>query len=103
MSGIRLLAPALFFVSVTTAAAQSNQGAINGTVFDQTGSVVAGATVTITNIGTNKAIELKTSDSGTFSAPLLDPVEYRVTAAFPGFKTGRRFHASRSTRRRPRR
>jgi len=90
MKATRGLAAVFLFVLLTflpgLAAGQSNQGAINGTVFDQTGSVVAGATVTITNIGTNHAIELKTSDSGTFSAPLLDPVEYKVTAAFQGFK-----------------
>src|SRR5262245_40452449 len=87
MTRIRVLAAfCLLLVLPLRSAAQSNQGAINGTVIDQTGSVVAGATVKITNIGTNASIELKTSDAGTFSAPQLDPVEYKVTASFPGFK-----------------
>ena len=56
-------------------------------MLDETGAVVAGATVIITNIGTAQVQELKTSPSGTFSAPLLEPVEYRVTADHPGFRT----------------
>ena len=56
MKRIGLLTPVLFLLSAIIAAAQSSQGSINGTVFDQTGSVVAGATVTITNIGTANTI-----------------------------------------------
>ena len=68
------------------AAAQSNKGAISGTVADQTGAVVGGAKVVITNLSTNEQLELKTSDAGTFSAPLLDPVEYKVAVSHPGFR-----------------
>lgn len=66
---------------------QSNKGGISGTVFDETGSVVAAATVVITNIGTGQSLRLTTSTAGTFSAPLLDPVEYRIAVEAQGFKT----------------
>ena len=66
--------------------AQTNKGGMSGTVFDGTGAVVPDATVVITNIGTNEQLRLTTSGSGTFSAPLLDPVEYRITVEAPGFK-----------------
>src|SRR5262249_32880608 len=65
---------------------QTNKGGISGTVFDRTGAVVPGATVVITNIGTNEELRLATSESGTFSRPLLEPVEYRITVEVSGFK-----------------
>lgn len=66
--------------------AQTNKGGISGTVFDQTGAVMPNVAVTITNSGTNQATKLKTSESGTFSAPLLDPVFYDITVEAQGFK-----------------
>ncbi len=66
--------------------AQSNKGRIVGTVVDPTGAVIASATVIVANAGTNETIRLTTSEAGTFSAPLLDPVTYRVTVEAVGFK-----------------
>lgn len=66
--------------------AQSNQGGISGTVIDQNGAVVPGATVTITNLGTQKAITLTTSESGVFSVRSLEPVMYSVRVEATGFK-----------------
>ncbi|PYS58700.1 MAG: hypothetical protein DMF76_18610, partial [Acidobacteria bacterium] len=44
--------------------AQTNKGGINGTVTDQNGALVPGATVVITNLGTNQSQTLTTSESG---------------------------------------
>ena len=66
--------------------AQSNQGGISGTVVDPNGAVVPGATVTITNLGTQKAITLTTSESGVFSIRSLEPVTYSVKVEMTGFK-----------------
>ncbi|HEU4767891.1 MAG TPA: carboxypeptidase regulatory-like domain-containing protein, partial [Pyrinomonadaceae bacterium] len=66
--------------------AQSNQGGISGTVVDQNGAVVPGATVTITDVGTRKAITLTTSESGVFSIRTLEPVTYSVRVEANGFK-----------------
>ncbi|HEU4391402.1 MAG TPA: TonB-dependent receptor [Blastocatellia bacterium] len=82
----RIQALAIVFLLAAPIFGQTNKGGITGTVTDQTGAVIAGASVTVTNIGTNEAIKLTTSDGGTFSAPLLDPVEYRVTVEAQGFK-----------------
>lgn len=92
MNGSRILARVFCVflcstVAVAVASAQSNKGGIQGTVFDETGSVVAAATVVITNIGTGQTMRLTTTTSGTFSAPVLDPVEYKVTVEAQGFKT----------------
>ncbi|MEK7408000.1 MAG: carboxypeptidase regulatory-like domain-containing protein [Acidobacteriota bacterium] len=84
MQRIRILVTALVCAGV--ALAQTNKGRITGTVFDKLGAVIPAATVTITNVGTNESIRLTTSESGVFSAPLLDPVTYRVTVEVTGFK-----------------
>lgn len=79
-----ILLSALVWVGAVVA--QTNKGGISGTVFDQQGAVIPAATVTITNVGTNESIRLTSSESGAFSAPLLDPVYYRVTVETAGFK-----------------
>jgi outer membrane receptor protein involved in Fe transport len=80
-----------FFAAVMlcalTAAAQTNKGGISGTVMDQNGAAIPGATVTITNRGTGQKQTLTTSDSGAFSATSLDPVTYSITVEAQGFKT----------------
>ncbi|HYU42949.1 MAG TPA: carboxypeptidase regulatory-like domain-containing protein, partial [Vicinamibacteria bacterium] len=68
------------------AIAQTNKGGIAGTVTDRSGAVVPGATVTVTSIGTGETFPLTTSDKGSYSAPQLDPVEYRVTVEMTGFR-----------------
>jgi hypothetical protein len=48
--------------------------------------VVPGATVVITDLGTQKALTLTTSESGVYSATSLDPVTYSVRCEAAGFK-----------------
>ncbi|MBI4902988.1 MAG: TonB-dependent receptor [Acidobacteria bacterium] len=81
---MRLLSLALLFSLALSA--QTNKGRIAGSVLDKSGGVVAGAKVTVTNAGTGDVITLQSSEAGTFSAPLLDPVTYRVTVEAEGFK-----------------
>lgn len=71
-----------------SAVAQSATGSLLGTVMDQTGGVLPGATVTIIDEGTGVARTLTTDAAGTYELPLLPPGEYRVEAEFPGFKRG---------------
>src|SRR6185436_2523310 len=65
---------------------QTNRGGISGTVVDSSGAVVHGATVTITNVGTNQVSKLTTSESGSYTVTSLEPVVYRVAVEAPGFK-----------------
>lgn len=74
-------------VCAITMLAQTNRGGVSGTVFDRTGAVLPGATVTITNIGTNQSQQLTTSEAGSYTATSLEPVAYRITVAATGFKT----------------
>jgi hypothetical protein len=69
-----------------SALAQTNRGSISGTVFDASSSVIAGAHVTVTSVGTNEVHKVSTSDAGSFSVPNLDPVTYRVEVEAAGFK-----------------
>ena len=66
--------------------AQTNKGSISGTVFDQSGAALPGATVTIINLGTSHKIVVQATDKGAYLAPNLDPVEYRIEVEAPGFK-----------------
>ena len=77
---------AIFLLAVSAVFAQTNRGSISGTVTDPSKAVVAGATVTITNVGTNEVRKLKTSDTGAYSVVNLDPVTYRVEVESSGFK-----------------
>ena len=60
-------------------------GTIQGTVQDQSGAVVSGAAITATNIGTNAKATAKTSPSGGYTIPDLQPGDYRVNVKASGF------------------
>lgn len=66
-------------------AQSTTQGAITGTVKDPKGEVVANASVTIKNNGTNKESTATTDDNGVFKAVNLDPGTYTVTVNATGF------------------
>ena len=61
-------------------------GAINGSVEDQNQAVVAGATVTIRNLGTGSEQTANTNDSGAFVFPQMTPGKYSLTVEASGFK-----------------
>jgi hypothetical protein len=67
--------------------AQVNTGRILGTVTDQSGGVIAGAMVTVTNTATGVARTLTTDQAGEYNAPTLTPGTYSVRATSMGFQT----------------
>src|ERR1700693_2462337 len=67
--------------------AQVNQGRLLGTVMDQSGGVIAGATVTVTDVQKNVSRTLTTDSAGEYVAPNLDPDTYSVRVESRGFKT----------------
>jgi hypothetical protein len=87
MKSARGAAASAFVLAAALAGAQTNKGGIAGTVTDRSGAVIPGATVTITNLATGQALTLTTSDTGAYAAPMLEPVEYKVTVELSGFKT----------------
>ncbi len=76
----------LILGSSTFLGAQSSQGRILGTVTDQSGAVIPGATMVIKNQATGVSRTLTTNRSGDYVAPALDPGTYSVSAAATGFK-----------------
>jgi Carboxypeptidase regulatory-like domain len=84
MRSIQILAFLLLCVAV--ALGQTNKGGISGTVIDPNGAAVPGATVIVTNAGTNQSTTVTTSESGAFAVNSLDPVTYNVSVEAPGFK-----------------
>lgn len=78
---------AVVLLLAVAAAGQTNKGGIAGTVLDQNGAAIPGATVTITNVGTGQKQTVTTSDDGAFQIQSLDPVAYTVSVEAQGFKT----------------
>ena len=66
---------------------QGNFGTILGTITDQTGGVMAGATITVTDTQRNTSRNLTTNDAGEYVAATLLPGTYTVRAEDKGFKT----------------
>src|SRR6266849_8219429 len=66
---------------------QGSSGRILGTVTDQSGGVVSGATVTVTDTERGVSKILTTNDPGEYNAPTLVPGTYKVRAEAKGFKT----------------
>lgn len=81
-----LLAALLMLVSLVSA--QEARCTIQGNVKDPQGGLIAGATITITNIDTKTIVDLKSTSGGRYIAPLLKPGNYTVTAEASGFKKG---------------
>ena len=88
---VKLLCMVMIMLITSPLRAQSFFGSIVGTVTDAAGALVPGATVTVTNIGTDEKQTIQSDASGKFSAVNLVPAQYRVEVAMSGFK---RFLAS---------
>ncbi len=65
---------------------QGNFGRILGTVTDESGGVVSGATVTVLDTQRGVARTLTTDQAGEYSAPTLIPGDYTVRVEAKGFK-----------------
>jgi carboxypeptidase family protein/TonB-dependent receptor-like protein len=66
---------------------QGNAGRILGTLTDQSGGVMAGATVTVIDTQRGTTRTLTTNQAGEFNSPGLLPSTYTVRAEAAGFKT----------------
>jgi len=67
--------------------AQIDAGAILGTVSDSSGGRISGATVTLTNEGTNASVSTTTGDDGGYKFTPVKIGTYKVTVTIQGFQT----------------
>lgn len=67
--------------------AQVDTGSILGTVSDSSGARVNGATVTLTNEGTNATLSTATSDDGGYKFTPVRIGSYKITVTVQGFQT----------------
>jgi len=89
MSSTRI--SALFCIILTALIAlpvfpQASTSAVNGTVRDQSGAVIPGVTVTLTNTATNVTSTTTANQVGFFLFTGIVPGPYRITAETPGFQ-----------------
>src|SRR5579864_6354499 len=84
-----LVSITLLFVLLAAASlsAQTFRGTILGTVTDPSGAVIAGAKVTVKNVGTGLERTTETSADGSYSLPELPIGSYTVTVTQSGFQT----------------
>ncbi len=81
-----LIVLALLFTVHSGAFAQTFRGAISGTVTDQSGAVVPGASVTAIESSTNTAYKTVSSSAGEFAFANMPLGSYTVTITAAGFK-----------------
>jgi hypothetical protein len=74
-------------LSLATAAFSQTFGEITGEVRDPSGAVVAGASITLTNVGTNAIRTTQSNDVGLYAFPAVPPGQYSIKAEKSGFKT----------------
>jgi len=76
----------LSFLSSAPLFSQGSAGRILGTVTDQSGGAIAGASVSINDTERGTSRNLTTDDSGEYNAPSLTPSTYKVHVEAKGFK-----------------
>ena len=85
---LRVLAAGVCVLMLSLPAfSQGSAGRILGSITDQSGGVVAGATVTVLDVQRGITRTLIADQSGEYVAPSLLPGTYTVRAEFKGFKT----------------
>ncbi|MGH9255427.1 MAG: TonB-dependent receptor [Vicinamibacterales bacterium] len=77
----------VFLLSVVPVFGQGGVSEINGNVADQTGSLLPGATVTITDEATGLVRTAVSDGSGRFVIPSVNAGRYTITAELSGFQT----------------
>ena len=67
--------------------AQTDRGAIEGTLTDQSGAAVPSAKVQVINIDTNSTLEFQSNELGNYLAPNLPLGAYRIVVNKEGFRS----------------
>src|SRR5437016_9409816 len=76
----------VFVFGAQVASAQVNTATISGTLRDESGAVLPGASVTVQNQDTGISRALTTNETGRYTAPALGLGNYQVSVQLPGFQ-----------------
>jgi hypothetical protein len=84
-----LIAGILLFVLFGSVPAfnQSSNARLGGTITDESGAIIPGVTVTVTNTATGVVNSTLSNNAGAYNFPSLLPGKYSVKAALSGFQT----------------
>jgi hypothetical protein len=77
---------AFFILLTSTCRGQAVYGSIIGTVTDNTGAVVPGASITVTDANKGTSVTVESNASGDFAVDHMIPDPYNVTVTVAGFK-----------------
>jgi len=69
--------------------AQTSTSLLSGTIFDNSGAVVTGASVTVLNEATGATLKQASNNAGLYAFPSMPVGVYTVMVEVPGFKTAR--------------
>ena len=83
-----IVAVILLVITASFAAAQITSATISGTIKDETGGVLPGVDVVVTNVETGLMRSVVTDANGYFTLPGLPPGKYETRATLQGFRTG---------------
>ena len=85
---VRLMLMALLALAgATTAFAQITAATLSGTINDQTGAVLPGATVEVKNLDTGLTRSVVSNGNGLFVVPGLPPGRYEIKGTLDGFSS----------------
>src|ERR1700682_5112814 len=76
----------VILASLFPLAAQEFRATLTGRALDPHDAPIAGALVTIKNVGTNASQQTRTDGQGNYSAAFLQPGDYAVMVEAAGFK-----------------
>jgi outer membrane receptor protein involved in Fe transport len=82
---LALIALLVGLCPISIQAQSTTQGAISGTVMDQSQAAIPNAAVNIQNAATGFSVQLVTDTNGYFKAPLLEPGTYTVSISATNF------------------
>lgn len=83
------LALVFALTGVQPALAQQETGVVTGTVTDQSGAAVKGATVTVKDVDRGTVLTQQTNDSGAYDFPRVPAGNYEVSVSAAGFQSER--------------
>lgn len=89
-SAMRRFVGLLAFLLLATSPILAQETArVQGTITDPNGAAVAGATIKVTELTTNRVVTAQSGEDGGYSVPALLPSSYRIEVTQASFKTAR--------------